>query len=37
MRGRIRAVLATVTAALIFGHIITKIIGEAALAAVQNG
>jgi hypothetical protein len=35
MRGRIRALLATVIIALTIGHIITKIIGEAALAAVQ--
>ena len=37
MKGRIRAVLAAIIIALTFGHIITKIIGEAALAAVQNG
>jgi hypothetical protein len=37
MKGRIRVLLASVIIALTFGHIITKIIGEAALAAVQNG
>ena len=37
MKGRIRTALAAFIIALTFGHIITKIIGEAALAAVQNG
>jgi hypothetical protein len=35
MKGRIRTMLATVIIAVTFGHIITKIIGEAAFAAVQ--